>query len=142
MVGEIKTEIVAVTRAEPPFTYPCVFVNPEAPDCEGGINFEIFRALMSGLGIKYRLIQAELGATGYMDANGTWWGMVAQLGRGEADMSATITIIDPTRYQVVDFSVPVSYFINGFLINSPKALDIKGNSLQFLISPLSGPVWL
>ncbi len=70
-------KLVAVTRVQPPFTNPCVFTNP---DCQvSGINFDIFRTLMTILGFEYSLIQAEDQTTGYLDENGTWRGMVAQL---------------------------------------------------------------
>jgi hypothetical protein len=63
--------ITVAAKADEPFLFPCVFDLPmDTCNNNTGVNFELFDAIMSALGMKYKMIRAEENDTGYRDKNG------------------------------------------------------------------------
>ncbi len=106
-----------------------------------GINFDIFRALMSFLGLNFTVVPAESSTTGYKDANGTWHGVLGQIARKEINMTAYIISVKASRLEIADFSAPVSYYSKAFIVHKPESRDLTALP-AFLASPLAPKSWL
>ena len=134
-----KTVVAAVTIQEP-FQYPCVLTNVYT--CNRlGINFDIFKALMSFIGLNFSIVPAESDSTGFQDANGSWHGVLGQIVRHEINMTAYLISVKPERLKIADFSQAVSYYSKAFLIHRPGSRDLTAVP-SFLASPLYPITWL
>lgn len=98
---------------------------------------------MTILGLDYELIDTEkeydvTNDFGSQNDDGTWSGLIGLVMNGSIDMTALTVRLTDKRLSVVDFSFPVRFYQQVYIIKTPADLDFR----NFIFSAFTTEVWV
>lgn len=117
-----------------PDVNPCIL--DKKFNCKkSGYEMELFEIAAKLLKLNLTFVQPPDRNFGSF-VNNSWNGIVAQLLKGETEISAKMLTMTEIRSKVVDFGFPVKYTHQGFLIRNPSLNEVSNFNIAKAVKPI------